>query len=60
MKLNKLAASVGIFLSLAAAAPGRRLRQARHRRPGPGHVRHGGDDGPGHVRHGGDDGPRHR
>ena len=55
MKLNKLAASIGIFLSLAAAAPV--VAFAKHGSDdGPGHVRNGGDDGPGHVRHGGDDG----
>jgi hypothetical protein len=62
MKLDKLAAATGIFLSLAVAAP--TVAFARHGADDPvGHVRagHGADDGPGHARHGGgDDGPRHR
>jgi len=48
MKLNKLAAAIGIFLSLAVAAPTVAF------------ARHGADDRAGHVRHGGDDGARHR
>jgi hypothetical protein len=53
MKVNKLAAAVGVFLSLAVAAP--TVAFARHGADDPvGHVRHGD------ARHGGDDGPRHR
>jgi len=48
MKLNKLAATIGIFLSVAVAAPTVAF------------ARHGADDRAGHVRHGGDDGARHR
>ena len=48
MKVNKLAAAAGIFLSLAVAAPSVAF------------ARHGADDPAGHVRHGGDDGSRHR
>jgi hypothetical protein len=48
MKLNKIAAAIGVFLSLAAAVPAVAL------------AKHGSDDPAGHVRHGGDDGPRHR
>jgi hypothetical protein len=48
MKLNKVAAATGIFLSLAVAAPSVAF------------ARHGADDRAGHVRHGGDDGARHR
>ena len=59
MKLNKIAAAAGIFLSLAVAAPS--VASARHGADDrAGHVRHGGDDGARHVRHGGDDGARHR
>ena len=61
MKLNKIAAAAGIFLSLAVAVPS--VAFARHGADDPaGHVRggHGSDDPAGHVRHGGDDGPRHR
>ena len=58
MKLNKLAAATGIFLSLAVAAP--TVAFARHGADDrAGHVRHGGDDGARHARHGGDDGARH-
>ena len=61
MKLNKLAAASGIFLTLAATAPV--VAFARHGADDPvGHVRagHGADDARGHLRHGGDDGPNHR
>jgi len=61
MKLSKIAAATGIFLSLAVAAPS--VAFARHGADDrAGHVRggHGADDGAGHVRHGGDDGARHR
>jgi hypothetical protein len=61
MKLNKVAAATGIFLSLAVAAPS--VAFARHGADDRGgHVRggHGADDRAGHVRHGGDDGARHR
>ena len=61
MKVNKLVAATGVFLSLAVAAP--TVAFARHGADDPaGHVRggHGADDGAGHARHGGDDGPRHR
>ena len=56
MKLNRLAAATGIFLSLAVAAPS--VAFARHGADDrAGHVRHGADDRAGH---GGDDGARHR
>jgi len=61
VKVNKLVAATGVFLSLAVAAP--TVAFARHGADDPaGHVRggHGADDGAGHARHGGDDGPRHR
>lgn len=50
MKLNKLAAAIGVFLSLAAAAPVAAV------------AKDGADDPAGHVRGhgGGDDGPNHR
>ena len=50
MKVNKLAAAIGIFFSLAIALPTVAF------------ARHGADDPIGHVRHGhrADDGPRHR
>ena len=47
MKLNKLAAAIGVALSLAAAAPVVAL------------AKHGADDPIGHVR-GSGDGPNHR
>jgi hypothetical protein len=61
MKLNKLAAATGIFLTLAAAAP--LVALAKHGADDPvGHVRggHGADDARGHARHGGEHGPNHR
>jgi hypothetical protein len=61
MKLNKIAAATGIFLSLAVAAPS--VAFGRHGADDrAGHVRggHGGGDARGDVRHGGDDGARHR
>ena len=61
MKVNRIAAATGVFLSLAVAAP--TVAFARHGADDPvGHVRggHGADDGVRHARHGGDDGPRHR
>jgi hypothetical protein len=50
MKAKQLAASIGVFLSLAAAVPAVAF------------ARHGADDRIGHVRHGhgADDGARHR
>ena len=51
MKVNKLAAAIGVFLSLAVAAP--TVAFAKNGADDPaGHVGHGG--------HGGDDGARHR
>jgi hypothetical protein len=49
MKLNKLAAAIGVFLSLAAAAPVVAIAKDGADDPA-GHVHggHGGDDGPGH------------
>jgi hypothetical protein len=61
MNLHKLAATSGIFLTLAAAAPV--VAFARHGADDPvGHVRagHGADNARTHARHGGDDGPNHR
>jgi hypothetical protein len=61
MKVNRIAAATGVFLSLAVAAP--TVAFARHGADDPaGHVRHGNgaDDGARHARHGGDDGARHR
>ena len=61
MKVNRIAAATGIFLSLAVAAT--TVAFARHGADDPaGHVRgsHGGDDGARHARHGADDGARHR
>ena len=61
MQVNRIAATAGIFLSLAVAAP--TVAFARHGADDPvGHVRgsHGADDGVRHARHGGDDGARHR
>ena len=51
MKLNKIAAGIGVFLSLAAAVPAVALAKNGADDPA-GHVGHGG--------HGGDDGARHR
>ena len=51
MKPKKIAAGIGVFLSLAAALPA--VSFAKNGADDPaGHVGHGG--------HGGDDGPRHR
>jgi hypothetical protein len=61
MKVNRIAAATGVFLSLAVAAP--TVAFARHGADDPaGHVRHGhgADDGVRHARHGADDGARHR
>jgi len=53
MKAKKIAAAIGVFLSLGAAVPAVAL--AKHGADDPaGHVRHG------HHHHGGDDGARHR
>jgi hypothetical protein len=61
MKVNRIAAATGVFLSLAVAAP--TVAFARHGADDPaGHVRHGrgADDGVRHARHGAGDGARHR
>ena len=60
---NRLAATLGAVLALAAAAPV--VAVAKNGADDPaGHVRksHGADDKAGHVRHahGADDGPNHR
>jgi hypothetical protein len=61
MKVNRIAAATGVFLSLAVTAP--TVAFARHGADDPaGHVRHGrgADDGVRHARHGAGDGARHR